>query len=139
MKNITITKQADAQAIGYRSNGNCKPVFCITTGEIYASATDASEKLGVSLTVLAHAASGRLKTCKGKRYCYVQHIMQHLEEIAENTRVREEKVAAYDKIVGKEKRLQELGARKAKLASMKAKLEKEAAAIAAEEAALDEV
>lgn len=139
MKSITITKQANAQAIGNRSNGNCKPVFCITTGEIYASATDASEKLGVSLTVVAHAASGRIKTCKGKRYCYVNHIMQHLEEIAENTRVREEKVAAYDKIVGKEKRKQELGARKAKLAAMKAKLEKEAAAIAAEEAALAEV
>lgn len=139
MKNITITKQANAQAIGHRSNGNCKPVFCITTGEIYASATDASEKLGVSLTVLAHAASGRLKTCKGRRYCYVQHIMQHLEEIAENTRIREEKVSAYDKIVGTEKRKQALGARKAKFAAMKAKLDKEAMWIAQEEAAINEV
>ena len=136
MKNITITKQAHAQAIGHRSNGNCKPVFCITTGEIYASATDASEKLGVSLAVVTHAASGRLKTCKGKRYCYVQHIMQYLEEIAENTRVREEKVAAYDKIVGKEKRKQELAEREAKFNAMKVKLEKEAAAIAAEKADL---
>ena len=139
MKNITITNHSEAQALGYRNNGNCKPVFCITTGEIYASATDAAEKLGVSLTVVAHAASGRIKTCKGKRYCYIQHIMQHLEEIAKNTQIREEKVAAYDKIVGKEKRKQELGARKAKLAAMKAKLEKEAALIAAEEAELGEV
>lgn len=139
MKNITITKQANANAIGHRSNGNCKPVYCITTGEVYASATDAAEKLGISLTVLCHAASGKLKTAKGKRYCYVQHIMQHLEEIAKNTRVREEKVAAYDKIVGAEKRKQELVARKAKLVAMQAKLEKEAAAIAAEEAALTEV
>ena len=139
MKSITITKQANAQAIGHRSNGNCKPVFCITTGEIYASATDAAEKLGVSLTVLAHAASGKIRTCKGKRWCYIQHIMQHLEEIAENTRVREEKVAAYDKIVGKEKRKQALGERKAKLAAAQAKLEKEAAAIAAEEAELGDM
>ena len=139
MKNITITKQASAQAIGYRSNGNCKPVLCITTGEIYASATDAAEKLGVSLTVLAHAASGRIRTCKGKRWCYIQHIMQHLEEIAENTRIREEKVAAYDKIVGKEKRKAALAERKAKLATMQAKLEKEALMIAQEESELGEV
>ena len=139
MKNITITKQANAQAIGSRSNGNCKPVICITTGAIYASATDAAEKLGVSQATLCLAASGKIKTCKGKRWCYIQHIMQHLEEIAENTRVREEKVLAYDKIVGKEKRKQELGVRKAKLAAMKAKLEKEAAAIAEEEAELNEV
>ena len=91
------------------------------------------------MAVLALAASGKIRTCKGKRWCYVQHIMQHLEEIAENTRVREEKVAAYDKIVGKEKRKQELGERKAKLAAMKAKIEKEAAEIAKAEAELNEV
>ena len=139
MKNITITKQSNAQAIGYRSNGNCKPVYCITTGEVYASATDAAEKLGVSLAVLAHAASGKIRTAKGKRWCYIQHIMQHLEEIAENTRIREEKVVAYDKIVGKQQRKQALAERKAKLATMKAKMEKEAMLIAQEEAELDEV
>ena len=139
MKSITITKQANAQAIGYRSNGNCKPVYCITTGEVYASATDAAEKLGVSLAVLAHAASGKLKTAKGKRFCYIQHIMQHLEEIASNTKAREEKVAAYDKIVGKQQRKAELEARKSKLAIMQAKMEKEAMLIAQEEAALAEV
>lgn len=139
MKNITITKQADAKAIGTRSNGNCKPVICITTGAIYASATDAAEKLGVSQSVLSLAASGKLRTCKGKRYCYVSQVMQYLDEICENTRVREEKVAAYDKIVTNEKRKQELCVRKAKLAAMQAKLEKEAALIAQEEAALSEV
>lgn len=139
MKNITITKQANAQAIGHRSNGNCKPVICITTGAIYASATDAAEKLGVSQSVLSLAASGKLRTCKGKRYCYVSQVMQYLDEICENTRIREEKVAAYDKIVTNEKRKQELDVRKAKLAAMQAKLEKEAALIAQEEAALSEV
>jgi hypothetical protein len=139
MKNITITKQANAQAIGTRSNGNCKPVICITTGAIYASATDAAEKIGVSQATLCLAASGKIKTCKGKRYCYINHVMQHLEEICENTRIREEKVAKYDKIVDTEKRKQALGERKAKLAAAQAKLEKEAAAIAAEEADLNEV
>ena len=139
MKNITITKQANAQAIGNRTNGNCKPVICITTGAIYASATDAAEKIGVSQATLCLAASGKIKTCKGKRYCYVNHVMQHLDEICENTRVREEKVAAYDKIVDKEKRMQALGERKAKLNAMKAKIDKEAEWIAKEEAALNEV
>ena len=134
MKNITITKPATAQAIGTRSNGNCKPVLCITTGEIFASATDAAEKFGVSLCVVAHAASGRIRTVKGKRFCYIKDVMQHLEEIAENTRIREEKLAEYDKIVNADKRKQELEQRKARLAAAREKLEKEAALIAAEEA-----
>ena len=132
MKNITITKQANAQAIGTRTHANCKPVLCITTGAIYASATDAAEKIGVSQATLCLAASGKIKTCKGKRYCYVNHVMQHLEEICENTRVREEKVAAYDKIVTTEQRKQALAEREARFAAMKAKLDKEAAAISAE-------
>lgn len=139
MKNITITKQSNAQAIGTRSHGCCKPVMCITTGKVYASASDAAEEIGVSLSVLCHAARGAIRTCKNKRWCYVSHVMEHLDEIAENIRIREEKVAAYDKIVGKEQRKQELAEREAKLAAMKAKLEKEAAAIAAEKAELDEV
>lgn len=139
MKSITITKQANAKAIGHRSNGNCKPVICITTGAIYASATDAAEKLGVSQSVLCLAASGKIKTCKGKRYCYVSQVMQHLEEICENTRVREEKVAAYDKIVTNQQRKQALAERKAKFAAMQEKLNKEAAWIAAEESSLAEV
>lgn len=139
MKHITITKTSTVQASGTRSNGNCKPVLCITTGAIYASATDAAEKIGVSQATLCLAASGKIKTCKGKRYCYVNHVMQHLEEICENTRVREEKVHAYDKIVDNEKRKQALGERKAKFNAMQAKLEKEAMWIAQEEAALNEV
>lgn len=139
MKNITITKQANAQAIGHRSNGNCKPIICITTGAIYASATDAAEKIGVSQSVLSMAAVGKIRTVKGKRYCYVQNVMQYLEEICENTRIREEKVAKYDKIVNTQRRKDALEERKAKLEAMKAKLAKEAAAIAAEEQALDEV
>ena len=139
MKNITITKPSTAQAIGQRSHGGCKPVMCITTGAIYASASDAAEELGVSLSVLCLAARGSIRTCKGKRWCYVSQVMQYLDEICENTRVREEKVAAYDKIVGKEKRMQELGVRKAKFAAMKAKLDKEAMWIAQEEAAINEV
>lgn len=130
---ITITKPATAQAIGTRSNGNCKPVLCITTGEIFASATDAAEKFGVSLCVVAHAASGRIRTVKGKRFCYIKDVMQYLEEIAENTRIREEKLAEYDKIVNADKRKQELEQRKVKLAAMRKKLEEEDAAIKAEE------
>lgn len=139
MKNITITKNSTVKANGTRSHANCKPVYCITTGKVYASALDAAEELGVSHSVLSMAAAGRLRTCKGERYCYINQVMNYLEEIAECSRVRAEKVAEYDKIVGKEKRKQELGVRKAKLAAMKAKLEKEAAEIAQAEAELNEV
>ena len=139
MKNITITKNSTVKAIGQARNGNSKPVFCITTGEIYTSATDAAEQLGVSLAVLCFAASGKIKTCKGKRYCYVKDIIPNLNEICENARTRAEKVAAYDKIVTNQQRKQALADRKAKLAIMQAKMEKEAAFIAQEEAALSEV
>lgn len=139
MKSITITKTSTAKAIGHRSNGNCKPVYCITTGKVYDSALSAAEELGVSSSVLSMAAAGKLKTCKGERYCYVSQVMNYLEEIAECSRVRAEKVAAYDKIVGKQQKINALAERKAKLAKMKEKLEREAAAIAAEEAELGEV
>lgn len=139
MKNITITKTSTVQAIGKMRNGNSKPVFCITTGEIYTSAIDAANELGVSQSVLCLAASGKLKTCKGKRYCYVKDILANLNEICENARAREEKVTAYDKIVGNQQRKQALVERKAKLAAMQAKMEKEAMLIAQEEAELSEV
>lgn len=137
MKNITITKQSNAQAIEHRSNGNCKPVICITTGAIYASAIDAAEKIGVSQATLCLAASGKIKTCKGKRYCYVNHVMQHLEEICENTRVREEKVAAYDKIINAEKQKQALAERRVKLNAMRKKLEEEERRLAEDERNLE--
>ena len=139
MKNITITKPSTVKAIGKVRNGNSKPVFCITTGEIYTSATDAAEQLKVSQATLCLAASGKIKTCKGNRYCYVKDIIPNLNEICENARARATKVAAYDKIVGKQQRKAELEARKSKLAIMQAKMEKEAALIAQEEAALAEV
>lgn len=139
MKNVTITQNATVKAIGKVRNGNSKPVFCITTGMPYTSATDAAKEMGVSLAVLCLAASGKLRTCKKMRWCYLKDVMQHFDEIAENIRIREEKVVAYDKIVGKEKRKKELAEREAKYAAMQAKLEKEAEAIAAEKAALNEV
>ena len=139
MKNINIAKPSTVQAIGKMRNGNSKPVFCITTGEIYTSATDAAEQLQVSQATLCLAASGKLKTCKGKRYCYVKDIIPNLNEICENARTRAEKVAAYDKIVTNQTRKQALAERKAKFATMQAKLEKEAALIAQEEAELNEV
>ena len=139
MKNITITKNSTVKANGTRSHANCKPVYCITTGKVYASALDAAEELGVSHSVLSMAAAGKLRTCKGERYCYINQVMNHLEEIAECSRVRAVKVAEYDKIVGKQQKVNALAERKAKLAKMKEKLDKEAAAIAAEEAELGEV
>lgn len=139
MKNITITKQANAQALGQRSHGCCKPVMCITTGKIYASASDAAEEFGVSLSVLCLAARGAIKTCKNKRWCYVSNVMQHLDELGENIRVREEKAAAYDFIVNAQKRKDDLEQRKAKAAELRKQLELEDAAIAAEAKALSEV
>ena len=96
---ITIQKASNLKAEGHHINGNCKPVFCITTGSVYASVYDAAEKLGIDPSCISSAANGRTKTCQGKRYCFVANVMEHLDEIAENFRIREEKIAAYDAIV----------------------------------------
>ena len=139
MKQITITKTANANALGHRSSGNCKPVMCITTGMIYASATDAAEQIGISQSVLSMAAAGKLKTCMGKRWCYVSNVMQHLDEISQNIQLREEKLLAYDTIINAQKRKDELEKRKAKLEELRKKLEVETAAIKEEEQNLGEV
>lgn len=137
MKSITITKLSNASAIGRRTNGNCKPVLCITTGQIYVSAIDAAEKIGVSPASISSAITGKSKTVKGKRYCYVSNVMQYLDEISKNIYAREEKVAAYDKIVNAEKQKQALAQRRVKLNAMRQKLEEEERRLAEDERNLE--
>jgi predicted nucleic acid-binding Zn-ribbon protein len=71
-------------------------VYCIDTGEIFASAIDAANANGVCPSPMSTHLVGKTKTCNGKRFCYVSKMMEHLEEITEANRIRAAKVAAYD-------------------------------------------
>lgn len=126
---IEIKKAAHVSAIGNHINRNSKPVFCITDGAVYASVIDASEKIGVDPSAMSNAVRGKTGTCKGKRYCFVANVMEHLDEIAENIKIRNEKVAAYDAMLAEQtakKEAQEnLAKHKAKCEELREQLEKE--------------
>lgn len=96
---INIQKATNVNVTGHHSNKNCKAVYNITTGEIYASGLDAANALEIDPSCVSAALTGKSKTCKGMRLCLVSKIMEHLEEITEQNRIRLEKVVAYDAII----------------------------------------
>ena len=104
MNTITIHHKSEINAEGKHTNGNSKPVFCITTGTVYASVLDAAEHAGVGSGTMSRAITDNKKgaKCQGKRYCFVADVMDHFEEISQCSRAREEKVRAWDEITGKE-------------------------------------
>ena len=138
---ITIHNESKAKVEGLRRNANAKPVFCIDTGEVYSSVTDAAEAIGVHTSTLVWALTGRQKTCKGKRYCYVSHITEHLDEIANKMRERETKVQAYDEMIYAQHALQRAvenyESRKAKVEKIQHMLEKEKELLVQAEAELN--
>jgi hypothetical protein len=129
MATIRIHNVSNINAEGTRTNGNCKAVFCITTGEVYASARDAAEIIGCNPSNVSWAATGRMNTCKGLRICYIADIIEHLDEIASIARERNNKVVEYNKIIAKEeaarKARENLVKRQAKCEMLRQQLEKE--------------
>lgn len=127
---INIQKASNLKAQGVRTNGNCKPVFCITTGEVYASSIDAAKAIGVQPSTLSWAIS-RGSKCQGKKFCFIANVIAHLDEIAECNRIRENKVMAYDAINARKeamrKATEDYEKRKANCELLRQKLEKELA------------
>lgn len=93
---INIQKCSNVTVTGHRTSKNCKAVYNITTGEIYASCLDAADALNTTHGAISLTLNGKMKTCKGMRLCFVSKMMENLEEITEANRIRAEKVAAYD-------------------------------------------
>lgn len=82
------------------NNRNCKPVLCITTGEVFPSLTDAAAMNNVTVSAMSLATSKKNKVCKGKRFCLVSELSMHeLTELAEAMRASAEKAAKYDAII----------------------------------------
>lgn len=120
---INIQKCSNVTVIGHRTRRNCKAVYNITTGEMYASVLDAANALGVSQGALSFSLDDdKERTCKGMRLCFQSKMMEHLEEINQMNRIRANKVAAYDadmarraEICKRQAKLEELEASKRKL------------------------
>jgi hypothetical protein len=87
MKTINIQNEANIKAKGEHGQKNAKAVICIETGEVYVSAMDAAEKVGVHLTTMSSVCLGKIRTCKGKHYCYLSRVAENLDSIV--TRLRE--------------------------------------------------
>lgn len=139
---INITKCSNVTVNGIHNNANCKPVYNITTGEFFASGLDIAKALGVDPASVSCALHGKTRTIKGCRICFVSKIMEHLEEINEQNRIRAErdrinaeKIAAYDAIVeeqeakrkAKAKAEERVNAHKARLEALRRQIEEESA------------
>ena len=125
---INIQKASNVNVIGHHSNKNCKAVYNITTGEIYASGIDAANALGVDRSCVSAALIGKSKTCKGMRLCLGSKMMDHLEEITEQNRIRIAKVSSYDKIIAereaKERALKQIETHDANIVDIRMQLVK---------------
>lgn len=83
---INIQNEANVSADGKHIGGNCKPVICIETGEIYSSVLDAANAAGVSGSVMSNCCRQVTKTCKGKRYCFLGRALESLDPVMQRLR-----------------------------------------------------
>lgn len=128
-RTITLTEAATINANGRARTKGAKPVFCISTGEVYASATDAAEANGVSIYAISTCCLGKVKTSNKKRFCYIKDIENYLDEIATNMQTRENKVQAYDKMMYHQQAIDEAAAKLEKEKATREKLKRQLEAI----------
>lgn len=140
---ITLTNESIVNANGKKRTKNAKPVFCIDTGAIYASSLDAAEALGVHSSSLCAALTGKTQTCKGMRFCFLSKVPEHFEEITTAMKARQDKIMAYDKIMGRQQAIEDAKARveqyKANYAKLQKKMDAEIAAYEKAVAELEEL
>jgi predicted transcriptional regulator len=104
---INIQKCSNVTVNGVHGGRNSKSVYNITTGDFYASVLDTANTIGVSQGAVSFALNDKeRRTCKGMRLCFVSKIMEHLEEInqenikrRERDRMKDEKIADYEKLL----------------------------------------
>lgn len=101
---VTIQKPAKMIAQGKRCNGNTNAVLCISTGQVFTSCSDAAEQNDVHIANMSNVCRGVQKTAKGKKFCYVKDINEHLDEVAESIR----KANMYDEFMTRKEKHQQL-------------------------------
>lgn len=99
---VKIHNQTNVTANGTKTNGNCKPVYCITTGMVYASVADCAKAFGVNQSCVSYALLGRTKTVKGHRVCLLSKVTEHFDEITKCVTQINIKASHYDAIVAKQ-------------------------------------
>lgn len=87
MKKIKIQNEATIKGTGNHTSKNAKAVICIDTGEIFTSAIDAADYMGVHYSAISSTCLGKMKTCKGMHFCYLSSALENLEAVV--TRLRE--------------------------------------------------
>jgi septal ring factor EnvC (AmiA/AmiB activator) len=87
MKKINIQNEANIKAEGNLNSGNCKPVICLDTGDVFTSCIDAAESIGVHFSAMSAHLRGKTRTIHGKRYMYLSRVSEGLDAIT--TRLRE--------------------------------------------------
>ena len=86
-------------AKGEVRNKNAKPVICLDTGEVFTSATDAAEANGVTIYSISMNCLGKTMRSNGKRFCYIQNVNEHLDELTTVLQNLSDKANKYNEIV----------------------------------------
>lgn len=120
--------------LGHRTHHACKPVINKTTGDIYASATDAAEAIGASLDSVSLCCRGKLKTCKGNELEYVQHASENVDSMSSTIRKKNAEIEKLKQLVSVMEQDAAVG-RAIREAKEAAKKEAEARELAIEKAA----
>ena len=66
-------------------NKNAKSVYCITTGNVYASTIDAGIGEDCAQSGVSAACRGKTKTCNGKHFCFVKDMPIRVLDISNVT------------------------------------------------------
>lgn len=74
-------KKAISKANSGANNKQSKPVICLETNEIFASAGEASRKKNVSKDVLIRCCNKKVKTCRGFHWEYIENMKNQYDEL----------------------------------------------------------
>ena len=86
MATIIMQNKALINAYGHHiQRRTFKPVLCITNGKRFASVTDAAEAMGVRVSTMSNACTGKIKTCCGMEWMFVGHLMEKADKVLDHT------------------------------------------------------
>ena len=83
---INIQNEAVISGTGEHYNGNCKPVVCVDNGMVFSSVIDAAKYAKSTVSLMSNTCRGYGKTCKGKRYCFLNKALEQLDPVMERLR-----------------------------------------------------